>query len=187
MSKLEHAAWQNGAHTPILGTTCAPAWRDRTRSLIGTACARSLGASSPRKVDGTRQSDGWWVPAGFSRGPIYKSRSGLFIRPGQIQALGAAGESMGSQDVSSRAVSKDSQRLRDRTPDEPVDDLIKSIADSHKPFPDRQSSQFLSGRAFFTKQIADRPHAVPLLIQQIADSTQAVFPLPSWGSLFLDM
>ena len=34
------------------------------------------------------------------------------------------------KDVSSRAVSKDSQRFRDWTPDEPVDDLIKSIADS---------------------------------------------------------
>ena len=76
----------------------------------------------------------------------------------------------GMKDVSSRAVSKDSQRLRDWTPDEPVDDLIKSIADSHKPFRDRQSSQFLSGRAFLSKPIAD--------------STLAVSPLPSWGSLF---
>ena len=76
----------------------------------------------------------------------------------------------GMKDVSSHAVSKDSQRLRDWTPDEPVDYLlIKSIADSPhavplafrggsfheadrrltKPFPDRQSSQFL------LQQIAD--------------------------------
>ena len=40
-TQLEHAAWQNGARTP------SP----------GTACARSLGAFSPRKVNGTKEED----------------------------------------------------------------------------------------------------------------------------------
>ena len=72
--KLEHAAWQDGARTPFPGTarTCR-------------------GASSPRKVDGTRAKDLWCVPAGFSQGPVYKSRPGLFIRLGQIGVLGSAG------------------------------------------------------------------------------------------------
>ena len=149
--KLEHEGWQDGARTPFPGTA--------------RACR---GASSPRKVDGTRAKDLWCVPAGFSQGPVYKSRPGLFTRLGQIGVLGSAGGSMGSQIMSNRAVSKDSQRLRDWTPDEPVDDLlIKSIADSHKPFPDRQSSQFLSGRAFLTK--TDPRLTKPSLLKQIAD------------------
>ena len=33
-----------------------------------------LGASSPRKVDGTGEEDLWYVPAGFSQGPVSESR-----------------------------------------------------------------------------------------------------------------
>ena len=110
-TQLEHAAWQNGDRTP------SP----------GTACTRSLGAFSPRKVNGTRAKDPRCAPAGFSQGPAYKSRPGLLTRLGQIGVLGSAGGSMGLQDVSSRAVSRDSQRLRHWTPDEPVDDLLIKV------------------------------------------------------------
>jgi len=43
----------------------------------------SLGAFSPCKVDSTRQSVLWWIPAGFSQGPVCESRPGLFTRLGQ--------------------------------------------------------------------------------------------------------
>ena len=67
-------------------------WRRRTLSSQGTACARPpQRVLTPRNVDGTRPSDRWWVSAGFSQGPAYKSRPGLFTRPGQIEALGSAG------------------------------------------------------------------------------------------------
>jgi len=126
-AQLEHAAWQDGARTPI-GTTRAgrvarsrsysyrhgahAERKDRARTPIGTAraclvarwrqCtpigtahARSLGASSPCKVDGTRAKDLWCVPAGFSQGPVCESRPGLCTRPGQIWVLGFAGGSTG--------------------------------------------------------------------------------------------
>ena len=105
--KLKHAAWQDGGDGLLLSP------RSRT----------SLGAFSPRKVDGTRAKDLWCVPAGFSQGPVCESRPGLHTRLGQIGVLGSAGESMGWKDVSSCAWSQDSQRLRDWTQDEPVDDL----------------------------------------------------------------
>ena len=61
--KLEHAAWQDGAHPPLAHRTRPP----RTHT--------------PRKVDVTRPPDRRWAPAGFSQGPAYKSRPGLFTRP----------------------------------------------------------------------------------------------------------
>ena len=82
-TRLEHAAWQNGG--VVL--------------LFRTAHARSLSASSPRKVDGTRAKDPRCAPAGFSQGPVYKSGPGLFTRLGQIGVLVSAGGSMGLQDV----------------------------------------------------------------------------------------
>ena len=68
--KLEHAAWQNGARLPFSHRTRPP---------------RAL---TPRKVDSTRPSDRRWAPAGFSQGPAYKSRPGLFTRQGQIEVFG---------------------------------------------------------------------------------------------------
>ena len=59
---LEHAAWQNGTHLPF---------SHRTRSPHALT----------RKVNGTRPPDRRWVPVGFSQGPAYKSRPGLFTRP----------------------------------------------------------------------------------------------------------
>ena len=56
-----------------------------------TPHARSLGAFRPREVDGTRAKDPRCAPAGFSQGPAYKSRPGLFTRQGQIEVLGSAG------------------------------------------------------------------------------------------------
>ena len=93
--KLEHAAWQNGARLPLSHRTRPP---------------RAL---TPRKVDGTRPSDRRWVSAGFSQGPAYKSRPGLFTRQGQIEVPGSG--RLGpwdSKTLSSREVSRDSQRLR---------------------------------------------------------------------------
>ena len=128
--KLEHTAWQDGARTPF----------------PGTACARSLGNFSPRKVDGTRAKDPRCASAGFSQGPAYKSRPGLLTRLGQIGVLGSAGGSTGWKNVSSRAGSKDSQRLRGWIQDEPGDDLhAGSIAEEEQPV-----------KPLFTKQIADR-------------------------------
>ena len=72
-SKLEHAVWQDGDDVLL-------SHRSRT----------SLGASIPRKVDGTRQSDLWWVPAGFSQGPVCESRPGPYTRLGQIWVLDSA-------------------------------------------------------------------------------------------------
>ena len=90
--------------------------------------ARSLGAYRAREVDCTRAKDPrWYAPAGFSQGPAYKSRPGLFTRLGQIGVLGSAGGSMGPQGVSRRVVSRDSQRLRHWAPDEPVDDLLIKV------------------------------------------------------------
>ena len=96
-------------------------------SFCRTAHARSLSAFSPRKVDGTGAEDPRCAPAGFSQGPAYKSRPGLLTRSGQIGVLGSAGGSTGLQDVSSRAVSRDSQRLRHWTPDEPAEDLFIKV------------------------------------------------------------
>jgi len=78
---------------------------------------------------------------------------------------------MGWKDVSSRAWSQDSQRLRDWTQDEPVEVLhAGSMAEEEQP-----------AKPLFTKQIADRPQAVPLafrggpfLTKQIADSTKTL-------------
>ena len=69
-------------------------------SFCHTAHARSLSAFSPRKVDGTRAKDPRCAPAGFSQGPAYKSRPGLFTRLGQFWVLASAGGSMRLQDVS---------------------------------------------------------------------------------------
>ena len=49
--------------------------------LCRTAHTRGLRAFRPREVDCTRPSGRWWVSAGFSQGPAYKSRPGLFTRP----------------------------------------------------------------------------------------------------------
>ena len=93
--KLEHAAWQNGARPPLSHRTQPP------RALTS------------RKVDGTRPSDQRWVSAGFSQGPAYKSRPGLFTRQGQIEVPGSGRPGpWDSKTSSSRAVSRDSQRLR---------------------------------------------------------------------------
>ena len=63
-------------------------WRRRPFS---SPHACSLSAFRPRKVDGTRAEDPRCAPAGFSQGPAYKSRPGLFTRQGQIEVLGSAG------------------------------------------------------------------------------------------------
>ena len=76
-----------------------------------------------------------------------------------IRVLDSASGSMGSQDVSSRAWSHDSQKLRDWTQDEPVEVLqAGSMAEEEQP-----------AKPLFTKPIADSTQAVSLLIQQIAD------------------
>ena len=124
----------------------------RSSSFCRTTHTRSLSAFSPRKVDGTRVKDPRCAPPGFSQGPAYKSRPGLLTRSGQIGVLGSAGRSTGPQDVPSRAVSRDSQRLRHWTPDEPVDVLLIKV--------DRRLPLVISP-ASFTKQIADR-HSRPL-------------------------
>ena len=96
--------------------------RWRRRPFVGTAHAPA--SARPAPVRSTAQEVKIrCVPAGFSQGPVCESRPGLHTRLGQIGVLGSAGGSMVSQDVSSRAVSKDNQRLHDWTQDEPVDDL----------------------------------------------------------------
>ena len=149
-TQLEHAAWQNGARTP------SP----------GTACARSLGTFSLRKVDGTRVKDPRCAPAGFSQGPAYKSRPGLLIKLGQIGVLGSAGGSTGLHDVSSRAVSRDSQRLRHWTPDEPVDDLLIKV-DRRLP---SCSSSCLPGARSSHESRSQTHKAASFFLQPIADS-----------------
>ena len=65
-TQLAHATWQDGDDVLLSHRSCT-----------------SLGASSPRKVDGTREKDLWYVPAGFSQGPVCKSRPGPYTRLGQ--------------------------------------------------------------------------------------------------------
>ena len=133
-------------------------------SFCRTAHARSLSAFSPRKVDGTRAKDLWYSPAGFPQGPVYKCGPGLFTRLRQIGVWGSAGGSMGPQDVSGRAVSKDSQRLRHWTPDEPVDILLIKI--------DRRLPSCSPSCLFHE---ADRRLTQPSLTQQVATPTSRFF------------
>ena len=66
-------------------------------SMCRSPHAHSLGAFRPREVDCTRVKDPrWYAPAGFSQGPAYKSRPGLFPRSGQIEVLGS-GRRIGRQ------------------------------------------------------------------------------------------
>ena len=97
--KLEHAAWQDGARTPI-GTSraCRVARWQRRLPFVGTAHAPA--ASRPAPVRSTAQElKIRCVPAGFSQGPVCESRPSLYTRPGQIWVLGSAGGSTGSKDV----------------------------------------------------------------------------------------
>ena len=96
-TQLEHAAWQNGGVVHLSQTS-------RMHSH----------AFRPREVNCTRAKDPrWYATAGFSQGPTYKSRPGLFTRQGQIGVLGSG--RLGpwdSKTSSSREVSRDSQSLR---------------------------------------------------------------------------
>ena len=127
-----------------------------TTSFCWHRSRTSLGACSPCKVDGTRAKDLWCVPAGSPQGPVCESRPGLYTRPGQIWVLGSAGRSTGSK--ASCPVSKDSQRLRGWTQDEPVDhlqagskaeeeQLVESLLITQIPDRQKQFLPCLSGRA----------------------------------------
>ena len=111
--------------------------------------------------------------------------------------LGSAGGSMGPQDVSGRAVSRDSQRLRHRTPDEPLEDLPIKV-DRRLPScnssclfhePDRRldsSSPFLAFLSARSSRKAHRPTRRSGRSSPSRWQTDLLQSLPclSFGSLF---
>ena len=152
-TQLEHAAWQDGARTLIgIARACRVArWR-RRRPFVGTAHAPA--SVRPAPVRSTAQERKIYGVFQLAPHQVQYVNPGLACTPDQAKSgcWAPQADLRDEKTWSSRAGSKDSQRPRGWTQDQPGDDLhAGSIA---------KEEQLVE--SLLIKQIADRKKAVPL-------------------------